>query len=45
MKLMVVTVDGKIIQSSIIIPKGMISTMCSRLARLWWVSEVYPVAH
>ena len=44
MRLMVITVDGKIIQSSVTIEKNKISSVCNRLARLWWVSEVYPVA-
>lgn len=43
MRLMVVTVDGEVMYSSISIPIGKLSTMCNRIARLWWVSEVYPI--
>ncbi len=44
MCLMVITVDGKVMRSSICVDKARLHDVCMRLSSLWWVSEVYPVA-
>ena len=42
MKLMVITVDGKVMQSSVQVDMARLHGVMSRLSSLWWVREVYP---
>lgn len=42
MRIMVITVDGKIMQSNVVVQKEKVSTVVKKLTSLWWVREAYP---
>lgn len=44
MRLFVITVDGKVMQSNVLIEKNKLTSVISKLVSLWWVSEVYPIS-
>jgi hypothetical protein len=42
MRLMVITVDGKEMCSSIMVDRARLKGVINKLLTLWWVREVYP---
>jgi hypothetical protein len=44
MSIMVITIDGVVMTSSIIIPVSRLDGVLSHLRALWWVRDAHPVA-
>lgn len=44
MRIMVVTVDGKTVESSVKVDGARLVEVLNKLRSLWWVSDVWPMA-